>query len=187
MAPDDGGGILAAVEGTRAGSPRAGEESGDLLRAISLYFVLAAVWLLWSGHYTGLLLTLGALCCALVVYIAHRMDVIDHEGHPSHLTWRFPGYWLWLSVEIVKANLDVTRRVLDLRLPIDPRLFEVKTSQRTDLGRVIYANSITLTPGTVSTDVGAETIQVHAIGAEGERDLQAGAMDAKVTALEGGA
>lgn len=153
-------------------------------RAISLFFALAVVWLLLSGHFDGLLLALGALSCGFVVYLARRMQVLDREGHPLHLGFRLPGYWLWLAMEIIKANIDVARRTLDPRLPIDPRLFELDASQPSDLGRVIYANSITLTPGTVATDVGASTIQVHALNAEAEDALRAGAMDAKVTALE---
>jgi len=96
-----------------------------------------------------------------------------------------PGYWLWLLAEIVKANIDVARRVVDPSLPIDPRLFEVPAHQKTDLGRVIYANSITLTPGTLSTDVSRDKIQVHALSGAGEDDLRTGTMDAKVCALEG--
>jgi multicomponent Na+:H+ antiporter subunit E len=180
-----GGAYSEAQNGARRERRQRGETSVSVFRTVSLFAVLGAVWLLWSGHYTGLMLTLGALSCALVVYIAHRMDVIDHEGHPIHLTWRFPAFWAWLMVEIVKSNIDVTRRVLHPKLPIDPRLFVVKTSQHTDLGRVIYANAITLTPGTVSTDVRADSIQVHALSAEGEAGLMDGAMDAKVTTLEG--
>ncbi len=152
---------------------------------VSLFFVLAIVWLLLSGHYDGLLLSLGAASCALVIYIAHRMEVIDHESHPLHLSWRLPLYWLWLLVEIVKANIDVTRRILSREMPIDPRLFDLKSSQRTDLGRVIYANSITLTPGTISTDLEGGRIQVHALTAEGAAALQDGDMDRRVARLEG--
>jgi len=167
-----------------------GEARGNwglrVLHVVSLFVGLAVVWLLLSGHNTTFMWTLGALSCAFVTYVAHRMDVIDHESHPLHLTWRLPGYWFWLAVEIIKANIDVTKRVLHPGLPIDPRLFTVPTSQATDLGRVIYANSITLTPGTISTDVGGDYIQVHALSAGGEEDLREGTMDRKVSALEGG-
>ena len=98
--------------------------------------------------------------------------------------WRLPIYWCWLLVEIVKANFDVARRVLDPRLPIDPRLFETKMSQTSDLGRVIYANSITLTPGTISLDIGNDTILVHALTRQGQDGVETGEMDAKVAALE---
>ena len=149
----------------------------------SLFIVLAITWLALSGHLEPFLLIAGAVSCAAIVAIAHRMDVIDHEGHPIHLTWRIPTYWLWLLGQIVKANLDVTRRILDPRLPIDPVLARVPCSQQTDLGRVVYANSITLTPGTVSTDVRENEIEVHALTRAGLEALREGTMDRRVTAL----
>lgn len=147
--------------------------------------MLAVVWLLLSGHYTTLILIFGAISCAFVTYLARRFDVVDHESHPLHMSWRLPGYWLWLLVEIVKANIDVGRRIIAPSLPIDPMLFEVDASQKTDLGRVIFANSITLTPGTVSVDMREGKILVHALTAEGAADLRQGTMNAKATALEG--
>ncbi len=147
--------------------------------------MLAVVWLLLSGHYTTLILIFGALSCAFVTYLARRFDVVDHESHPLHMWWRLPGYWLWLLGEIIKANIDVGRRIIDPSLPIDPMLFEVDASQKTDLGRVIFANSITLTPGTVSVDMREGKILVHALTAEGAEDLRQGTMNAKATALEG--
>ena len=154
-----------------------------LLHAISLGLVLFGVWLLLSGFFEPLLLGLGVLSCVIVVLIAHRMDVIDREGFPIHLGWRILTYWVWLAVEIVKANLDVARRVLDPRLPIHPLLVRVKASQASELGQVIYANSITLTPGTVSMLLDGGEILVHAIAREMAEDLEGGEMDRRVTAV----
>lgn len=156
-----------------------------MLHHISLFGALAIVWLLLSGHYTSLLLGAGVVCCLLVVYIANRMEVVDHESQPIHMSWRLPFYWVWLGIEVVKSNIDVARRILDPSLPIDPQFFEVDASQKTPLGLVIYANSITLTPGTVSTDVNMGRIQVHALSRDGMEGVQEGTMDRKVTALEG--
>jgi len=158
---------------------------GVAMRMVSLVVVLAVVWLLLSGHYTGLLLILGALSCVFVAWIAHRMEVVDHEGHPIHISWRAPNYWLWLGWEIVKANIDVTRRILDPRLPISPTVFTVTASQKTDLGRVTYANSITLTPGTVSLSLSENEIEVHALSRDAAEELKRGAMDRQVTRFEG--
>jgi multicomponent Na+:H+ antiporter subunit E len=128
---------------------------------------------------------LGVLSCLLVVLIANRMDVVDHEGHPIHLGLRAIVYWVWLAKEIVKANIDVARRIVHPRLPISPTLVRVKASQKSELGQVIYANSITLTPGTVSVQVSDGTILVHAIAEEMAGDLKAGEMDRRVTGMEG--
>ncbi|MDH3792978.1 MAG: Na+/H+ antiporter subunit E, partial [Rhodospirillales bacterium] len=153
--------------------------------AVSLSVVLYVLWLLLSGHYEPLLLVLGALSCVFVAWIAYRMDVADREGHPIHLTWRSLVYWPWLFWEIVKANLEVARLILAPRLAISPTVIKVKASQPDELGHVIYANSITLTPGTVSIDVRDATIEVHAITREMAEGLQTGEMDRRVTRMEG--
>jgi multicomponent Na+:H+ antiporter subunit E len=155
-----------------------------LLHLLNVSLVLYAVWLLWSGHYNALLMTLGLLSCGFVVWISHRMRVLDAEGQPNHLLPRAVLYVPWLIKEIVLANLDVAKRVLSPSMPISPTLTRVKVTQKTDLGRVIYANSITLTPGTISLLLEGDTITVHALSAGGAEDLAGGEMDRRVTALE---
>jgi multicomponent Na+:H+ antiporter subunit E len=156
-----------------------------LLHAISLWVVLFGTWILLSGHFDPLLLALGALSSAAVVGIALRMETVDHEGHPIHLTWKAPVYWAWLAWEIAKANIDVTRRILSPSLPIDPQVIKVRARQKDELGRVVYANWITLTPGTVSMDVAGREITVHAISAESAEELATGRMDRRASHLVG--
>ncbi len=158
-----------------------------MIHSISLGLALFGVWLLLSGVFEPLLLGLGLVSCLVVVLIAHRMDVIDHEGQPIHLDWRIVIYWFWLALEIVKANIDVTRRILDPRLPIHPVLIRLKASQTSELGHVIFANSITLTPGTVSVRVTRGEILVHAIAEGPAEGLETGGMDRRVSAIEGSA
>ena len=155
-----------------------------LRHSISLFFILGGTWLLLSGHMEALPLILGAIACTFVVYLTRRMDIIDGESHPIHLGFRLPSYWAWLSWEICKANFDVACRILDPKLPIEPRLFELELHQSSDLKKVIYANSITLTPGTVTTNIDKEHIQIHALSVEAEREMRSGKMAAKVAALE---
>ncbi len=155
-----------------------------MAHAISLALVSYSLWLLLSGHYNALLLSLGAVSILLVVVIALRMDVIDREGHPIHLTLKVLPYWLWLGWEIIKSNLDVVRRILSPALPISPTVLRVKASQRSALGKVIYANSITLTPGTVSINIEANEIEVHALTREAATSLRAGEMNRRVAELE---
>jgi multicomponent Na+:H+ antiporter subunit E len=95
------------------------------------------------------------------------------------------GYWPWLAWQIVLANLDVTRRILDPKLPISPTMIEFHPTQHTDLGRVIHANSITLTPGTITTSLSGDTLGVHALTQEAADAVLAGDMDRRVTQLEG--
>ena len=156
-----------------------------MFHAISLAAVLYGVWLLLSGHYTPFLLGLGGISTGLAVAIALRMDVVDREGHPMHLGLRILWYWFWLLVQVMRANVDVARRVLGPSLPISPRMFRVRATQRTDLGRVIYVNSITLTPGTVSVELEGSEILVHALTTEAANDLREGTMNRLVVAVEG--
>lgn len=138
-----------------------------------------------SGIFEPLILILGVVSCVIVVAIAMRMDVIDHEAVPVHLSFKVLSYWPWLLWEIVKANIDVTKRVLGLA-EISPTMVRIKATQKTDLGIVVFANSITLTPGTISIDVDEDGyILVHAISREGTTGLEGGDMDRRVSEMEG--
>jgi multicomponent Na+:H+ antiporter subunit E len=144
------------------------------------------VWLLNSGHYTPMMIGFGVVSCLFVVWLSRRMGIVDDEGVPVHLIPRALLYAPWLVKEIFKSNIDVARRVLAPgRLRISPRIIEAGTTQHSDLGRVIYANSITLTPGTVSIRVHGPYITVHAIADEVAEGLLEGDMDLRVTKLEG--
>jgi multicomponent Na+:H+ antiporter subunit E len=149
---------------------------------------LYATWLLWSGYLDNtLLVVLGALSCIVVVILALRMRLVDAEGVPVEIAWRLLRYAPWLVWQVFLANLHVARRILDRKLPIHPSVIRVKPGQKRDLGRVIYANSITLTPGTVSIAVDENEITVHALTRETASDLEGGEMDRRVTWLEGDA
>ena len=113
------------------------------------------------------------------------MDVIDAEGHPMHLGVRAWSYWPWLMLEIAKSAWSVTRIILDPRLPISPTLVRFNPGQRTDLGLVVHANSITLTPGTLTIEAGAYEFLVHGLTREGAQGCVASEMDRRVTAFEG--
>jgi multicomponent Na+:H+ antiporter subunit E len=154
------------------------------VRAVYLGLFLFGLWFLLSGSYVALLLALGFASSVFVVAIALRMHIVDRETHPIHLHSAIVFYWIWLTWEIVKANIDVARRVLDPRLPMSPNLLRVKATQKTDLGRVSYANSITLTPGTVSVRVEGDSILVHALTREAAEVLAKGEMDRRVTKIE---
>ena len=151
---------------------------------LSAIVVLFLFWLLLSGYFEPFLLAAGVGSSVAVVWLAHRMNVIDQEGHPVRLGWRALTYWPWLFKEIAKSAWDVSRIILNPRLPISPQLVRVKTTQKTTVGVVTYANSITLTPGTISVEVQQGEILVHALTAEGAAGLAAGDMDRRVTRFE---
>lgn len=156
-----------------------------MLRLFGLGAILYGFWLLLSGHYTPLLLTLGAASCLLVVYVARRMDVVDEEGLPLHIGFRFLVYLPWLLWEVFKSNVRMARIVLDPRLPISPKLGRYPIRYRTDLAKVIYGNSVTLTPGTVTTAIEGDTIEVHVLEGEGFDTDEADPMIRRVHWVEG--
>lgn len=158
-----------------------------MLRALGIGVILFGFWLALSGHYTPLLLSFGVASCVLVAYIAHRMDTEDGDRVPIHLGLRFWVYLPWLMKEVLLANVAVARIILNPRLPISPRMVRFHGSQTTDIGRALYANSITLTPGTITTGVEGEVFQIHALTAEDLDSNEQDEMNRRCTHCEGGA
>lgn len=149
-----------------------------------LFVVLAVFWLLWSGHYTGLLLSLGLVSCLGVAWLCRSMGIVDNEAFPVQLAPRLLRYLPWLAWQILLANLEVIRRILRPRPADRPESVVVRGGQRTDLGRAIYANSITLTPGTITVDVTGDVFTVHALTPKSADGVYDGVMDGKVERLE---
>ena len=154
-----------------------------IIKALLLFVFYFVIWLLLSGHYDPLLLTLGVLSCITCLYVTWKAKFIDEEGLPLHLLIRLPIYTLWLFKEIIKANID-TAKIIIINNP-DPQNFRVKSSQKTEAGKVTYANSITLTPGTVTTVLDGDILEVHALSSDMADDVKSGAMYKKVSWLEG--
>ena len=152
---------------------------------MTLLFILSGTWLLLSGHTNPLLLSLGLLSVAAVVACASRLEVLDDESVPVHLLPGLIRYVPWLIGQVIRSNLDVARRIVSPKLPIHPSVIKVDATHHTEVGRVTYANSITLTPGTISLDVSAETIEVHALTEDAANDLMSGEMARQVQRAEG--
>ncbi|TVO62692.1 hypothetical protein FHP89_04350 [Denitromonas ohlonensis] len=152
--------------------------------SISVVISLFVFWLVLSGYFTPFLVTVGLVSSVLVVLFAHRMSVIDREGHPLEFRAGVWSYWPWLVVEIVKSAWTVSKLIVHPRLPITPTMTRVKMSQTSAVGQVTYANSITLTPGTISVAIEGDEILVHALTQAGAEDLAGGEMDRRVSACE---
>jgi len=164
-----------------------------MLRVVTKFLVLFFLWLLLSGQLDWkdpgqrYLLFVGVVCCAFVTYLSIRKKILDAEGHPIHLTFQILYYLPWLFWEIFLANLDVAYRVWHPGQMIDPTLIKVGYDTRTSLGTVTYANSITLTPGTitVSVDEGKREMLVHALSDASAKGLLSGKMHQRVKRMEG--
>ncbi len=154
---------------------------------LSIGLTLGLFWIVLSGHYTVVTVTAGIVSVVSTVALARRMKIVDEEGHPVHLLPRaLISYWPWLLVEIAKAAWDVTKIILHPKLPISPTLVWVHTSQRSATGIATYANSITLTPGTVTARVSGDEFLVHAVTRDGAEELMKGSMDRRVKDFEAG-
>ncbi|MBM9606077.1 Na+/H+ antiporter subunit E [Desulfopila inferna] len=156
-----------------------------MLHVLALSAMLSGFWLINSGHYTPLLLFFMVVSVLFVVTLCHLMDVVDGESQPLNLTFTIPFYYLWLIKEVVVSNIAVARSVWLGVDSISPNVVTVTAHQKTDLGKVIYANSITLTPGTVSIDLQGDQITVHALTRETAASLLEGEMDRRVCRVEG--
>lgn len=153
---------------------------------LSLSVALIAIWLVWSGHFDKpFILILGAFSCVFSVWLASRMHIVDDEGAPVQMGIRpFWKYAPWLGKEIVESNIGVTKIVLSPKMPLHRNVVTVKAGPKSELGRVILANSITLTPGTVSVNMEGDEIEIHALSLEGAAEDISGEMDRRVQELE---
>ena len=144
--------------------------------------LMILLWLLLSGHYTQLLLSFGALSCVFVVFMAWNSDVLNGDIRPEQFFLKVPLYWLWLGKEILKSNFATGIAIWTNNY--DPEIFKVEASQKSDNGLANYANSITLTPGTVTVFIEGNLFVVHALTKEMGDDVRSGIMDNKITKLE---
>lgn len=154
------------------------------LRSLLATIILFILWLLLSGHYTPLLLTFGILSCIFVAWIAYKLGLINSKSNTLKFNLKLPMFMPWFFIEIIKSNLDVCKRILDPRLPIDPKFVTVNASQLGDLGKAVFANCITLTPGTYSVDTDADSIEVHALTSEVAEEVQKGELSQRIAKLE---
>jgi multicomponent Na+:H+ antiporter subunit E len=128
--------------------------------ALLLFF---ATWLLWSGIYLPFLVVLGAVSCGVVLLLAWRIGFFDPDMYALDLLPRLPRFWAWLLREIVQSNLAVAKIILHPRLPISPCLVTIDARELPQASQATLANAITLTPGTLTTDIDHGRIEVHCL------------------------
>ena len=131
-----------------------------------LALAMTAFWLSMSGYFTGMLLTLGVISIVLTLWLCKRMDILDGETAPYLYMPLALNYFVWLGKEIYKANIAVIKAVMGPDMNISPTLVRVPLNRNTDIGTTMFANSITLTPGTVSVEIDDDSILVHALVAD---------------------
>lgn len=130
------------------------------------------------------MILLGIASTLLTLFLSRRMNIIDHESYPFHLSYRLLRYYVFLGKEILIANIEVVKKIINPRASISPQVIEIPAIQKTDVSKVIYANSITLTPGTVTLELAGDKIKVHTLSQKGAMKLQTGPMACKVPDTE---
>ena len=155
------------------------------LRIVLLILSLFALWLLMSGIYKPLIIGFGVFSSVLCVWIIHRLELLDEKSAFQDLAlFSTLKYVFWLIVEIGKADWAVTKLIISQDPQVRQRLISVPATQHSDFAKTLFANSITLTPGTITVETETERLIVHALTDEAA-DLKAlSAMGERVTALE---
>ena len=145
-----------------------------------VFLILFAVWLVFSGHFDALHLTLGLACSALVAGFSSELLLPQAPSSRTAVTaGRVLRYLPWLLYQIVLANLHIVYLVWrpgQLR----PRIVQFKTSLTSDLARAVLGNSITLTPGTITLDIVDDEFTVHAVSDQAARSVRSGEMERRV-------
>jgi len=154
-----------------------------MLEALLLFLVLFIVWFVFSGFTQIFFLILGTISCVIAVFFARKMGIVSATGMPPYLRIRSIFYAFWLTKEIFKSSFTVAQKVWDVEPDIKPALGWVPAHVKTETGKATYANSITLTPGTVCVEVVEDRMLIHALCADGLEDLRKGEMAARVAAV----
>jgi len=134
-----------------------------MIYGVSLSLVLALLWWVLSGYDKITLLAFGAVSVVITMVLVLRMRIVDRETSPFFRLHTLIPYYIWLGGEIAKANVAVVKASLKPEIDISPRLVRVPVKANTDLARCIFANSITLTPGTVTVEIEEDAYLVHAL------------------------
>ena len=145
---------------------------------------LAVFWLVLSGQDGSLFLTLGGLSVALVCWVSWRAGLTEQHARTVPITLHMPRYLLWLGKEVLVSSASVVRKVWSPRPGLRPVVAATPSRDLPDLSQVIYANSITLTPGTLSLHLTDDRIEVHSLDSTDIETLEDGAMLAQVRRLE---
>ncbi|NLT94341.1 MAG: Na+/H+ antiporter subunit E [Clostridia bacterium] len=167
--------------------------SSKIKHCIVLSLVLMAFWLLLSGKTEIKYLSMGVATVLVTVWATlPLLRIPSEDGKKYFYAFDFPFikyalYWIYLSKEIAKASIDVAKIVLDPKLPINPQVVQFKRPMDNPLAHVTLANSITLTPGTITMDIDNGVYTIHALSdgaAEGLENGQAEMMQ-RVSAVFG--
>ncbi len=155
------------------------------MRNVFVLLLLIVLWLLLSGLYKTIVLFFGAVSVAIVMAVMSKMN--KEDGYRVDLDLKFKGvvtYTSFLILEIVKSNTSVIRLLLSRNLNLNQKFVDIKFPQKSEVGKVVFANSITLTPGTVTVEIDKEKFLVHALNADASTQGELETMGERVLEIE---
>jgi len=135
---------------------------------IFLSILMMLTWLLLTDSIQSDELIIGAGLSLLLGVVFAKRDVFGQISLSPKSIVFIPIYFLVFIWALIKANVDVASRVIRPSLPIKPGIVKVKTSLKSKMGRFFLANSITLTPGTLSVDIKDDILYIHWIDVTGK-------------------
>lgn len=155
------------------------------MRYIVAFLILFLHWIAWSGRFDALHITLGILSSALVAFMSCDLLFSRKRFAPGMVSEVicFIRYIPWLFYQILLSNIHVAYLVLSPKMPIEPAIIKYKSRLKTDLSLTTFANSITLTPGTITADIRDGEFYVHALSRKVSDDLLTGEMEKKVARI----
>ena len=146
-----------------------------------LYIIIFSFWLLLSGVLDSFHIISGLISTGIVTKFTYDMVYVSETGHHNVIKIiRFFIYLPWILYQIILANFDVAKKALSPTMPIDPDFVTFNSFLQGDLSKTVLANSITLTPGTVTVDIDGDEFLIHAISKEAGDDLLEGTMERNV-------
>lgn len=142
---------------------------------VRLTIILVLTWLSLSGMFGPLMLSFGVFSVIFSMWITGRMLKIDQERYTFFVTISFISFLFKLSGKVIQSNIDVSLRVLGIR-PVESTFINIPMPFESDVAKVLYANAITLTPGSSSIAMSEHSLLVHTISNQGATDLANGDM-----------
>lgn len=151
---------------------------------VSLFILLSAFWLINSSANNALLLSLGLISVLTVLFFTRKLNLLDNESLPLHLFKRIFPLYLWVIKEIIKASCYVLKNILFRHKPIAPVTVNIKTDFKETLSKVIFANTITLVPGTLCLELNKDSVLVHALSKQLALELLGDELALRIKRLE---
>lgn len=156
-----------------------------MLSRFVTFLLLFALWMTLSGFFDAFHLTLGVICCGLVTWWSGDLLFEERTVSLGGLLRRgigMVGYLCWLLWQIVLSNIHLLKLSLGDMKEVSPRIVEFRTHLKTDFGKYLLANSITITPGTITLKIIGDVFYVHAISAAAAAGLD-GSMERRIAAV----